>query len=144
MPRPNHGILARIFSISALVKARSVCVRILPSKSADNSTLAAVSSFGASKTHIWSYWTECPVHLLDGNSLRLHLRGPVSYSLSGLLGSVNALISELHQADVCRHGVSHSLIAIAPAGKCDMMPARFGSGKTVAREFNAACAWELE
>src|SRR5918996_4354944 len=44
--------------------------------------------------------TECPIHLLDCDSHRLHLRGPVSYSLSSLLGSVNPLVSELHQADV--------------------------------------------
>jgi hypothetical protein len=51
--------------------------------------------------------TECPVHLFNGDSLRLHLRGPLSYSLSRLPGRVNALMSELHQADVCRHDVSH-------------------------------------
>ena len=58
-------MLARIFSISTLVKARSVCVRILPRMSADGNTLAAVSSFGASKTHTYLVIVaECPVHLL--------------------------------------------------------------------------------
>ena len=47
----GQGMLERIFSISALVKARSACVRMLPRMSADNNTPAAVSSSGASKTH---------------------------------------------------------------------------------------------
>jgi hypothetical protein len=50
-----QGTLARIFSISEAVKARIVCVRMLPSMSAANNTLAAVSSSGASKMHTWSY-----------------------------------------------------------------------------------------
>ena len=50
-----QGTLARIFSISEAVKARMVCVRMLPSMSAASNTLAAVSSSGASKMHTWSY-----------------------------------------------------------------------------------------
>src|SRR5215468_10796119 len=46
--------LAKIFAISEAVKARNVCVRMLPSRSAASKTLAAVSSSGASKTHTWS------------------------------------------------------------------------------------------
>src|SRR5689334_6703212 len=47
----GHDTFAKIFSISEVVKARIVCVRILPSASAANSTLAAISSSGASKMH---------------------------------------------------------------------------------------------
>src|SRR5882762_4208655 len=54
--QPDQGILARIFSISDAVKARNVCVRMLPSISAASNTLAAVSSSGASNTQTWSYW----------------------------------------------------------------------------------------
>src|SRR5204863_3993549 len=57
LPQYDQGTLARIFSISDAVKARNVCVRILPSISAPSNTLAAVSSSGASKTQTWSY---CP------------------------------------------------------------------------------------
>src|SRR5215217_7535374 len=39
----DQGTLARIFSISSTVKARSVCVRIFPRISAASNTLAAVS-----------------------------------------------------------------------------------------------------
>src|SRR5438045_6500859 len=52
----DHGTFARILSISEAVKARIVCVRMLPSMSAASNTLAAVSSSGASKMHTWSYW----------------------------------------------------------------------------------------
>jgi len=45
----GQGTFARIFSISEAVKARIVCVRMLPSMSAASNTLAAVSSSGASK-----------------------------------------------------------------------------------------------
>jgi hypothetical protein len=51
----GQGILDKIFSISEVVKARIVRVRMLPSISADSNTLAAVSSSGASKMHTWSY-----------------------------------------------------------------------------------------
>src|SRR5438067_11435024 len=97
-------MLARIFSISSLVKARSVCVRMLPSMSADSNTLAAVSSSGAANAYL-VVLTERPVHVLESDSLRLHLRSPLSYSLRRLLSSVNSLIRELHQADVCCHDV---------------------------------------
>src|SRR4029077_5967443 len=56
LPRRDQGIFARIFSISDAVKARNVCVRMLPSISAASNTLAAVSSSGASNTQTWSYW----------------------------------------------------------------------------------------
>jgi hypothetical protein len=49
--------------------------------------------------------TERPIHLFDANPLGLHLRSPVGYSLGRLLGSVNALVSELHQTDVRRHDI---------------------------------------
>ena len=48
---PGHGTFARIFFISEAVKAHSVCVRMLPKRSAASKTLAAVSSSGASNTH---------------------------------------------------------------------------------------------
>ena len=51
-PRLRHyGILPKMLSISLAVKARIVCVRMLPSMSAASNTLAAVSSSGASKMH---------------------------------------------------------------------------------------------
>jgi uncharacterized protein (TIGR03067 family) len=49
-----QGTFARIFSISEDVKARMVCVRMLPRMSAASNTPAAVSSSGASKTQTWS------------------------------------------------------------------------------------------
>jgi len=49
--------------------------------------------------------TEHPIHLFDANPLGLHLRSPVGYSLGRLLGSVNALVSELHQTDVRRYDI---------------------------------------
>ena len=45
----GQGALSRIAFISEAVKARIVCVRMLPSMSAASNTLAAVSSSGASK-----------------------------------------------------------------------------------------------
>jgi hypothetical protein len=45
-PQTDQGTLARIFSISEAVKARNVCVRMLPSISAASNTLAAVSRLG--------------------------------------------------------------------------------------------------
>jgi hypothetical protein len=50
----------------------------------------------ASKTHTWSLLTQRPVHLLDTNSHRLHLRGPVGYPLSRFLGGANTFVGELH------------------------------------------------
>src|SRR6266496_796293 len=44
--RSRQGTLARIFSISDVVKARIVCVRMFRSRSAASNTLAAVSSSG--------------------------------------------------------------------------------------------------
>ena len=46
--------------------------------------------------------TERPIHLLNGDSHRLHLGGPGGYPLGRLLGALDAFIGELHQTDVRR------------------------------------------
>jgi hypothetical protein len=55
--------------------------------------------------------TERPIHLFDSDSHRLHLGGPSSYPLGRLLSVLDALIGELHQADVRR------LNLLRPRGK---------------------------
>ena len=46
--------------------------------------------------------TERPIHLLNGDSHRLHLGGPGGYPLGRLLGALDAFIGELYQTDVRR------------------------------------------
>lgn len=75
---------------------------MLPSMSAASNTLAAVSSSGGLEDAHLIILTERPLHLFDSNSHRLHLGGPIGDPLSRLLGSLDALISEFHQTDVCR------------------------------------------
>ena len=65
---------------------------------------------GLEDTHL-VILTECPIHLFDSNSHRLHLGGPGSYPLGCLLSVLDALIGELHQADVRR------LNLLSPSGK---------------------------
>jgi hypothetical protein len=44
--------------------------------------------------------TERPIHLLDADTRRLDLGGPVGNPFDRLLGSLDTLVGELHQTDV--------------------------------------------
>ena len=65
--------LARIFSISEAVKARMVCVWMLPSMSAASNTLGGRLIVRGLKNAHLVVLTERPIHLLNSDSHRLHL-----------------------------------------------------------------------
>src|SRR6266487_1339753 len=50
--------------------------------------------------------TECPIHILHAHTHRFDLGGPFGYSHGSLLRSLDALVGELHQTNVCRHDVT--------------------------------------
>lgn len=101
------GHLDRICSISEAVKARIVCVRMLPSMSAASNTVAAVSSSGRFEDAHLVVLTESPIHLFDSHAHRLHLGSPSGYALGRLFSALDALIGELHQTDIRRLNLVH-------------------------------------
>ena len=103
---PVYAILPRIWPISSAEKARSVWVRTLPSAPTLRSSALTDASSGASTIVAMSVLTQRPVDRIDSRSelLRHVLEG--LRTLRRVLDVPDALIRELPEDDVGRHGSS--------------------------------------